>query len=222
MRFLFYYFLFRLLGNPFLAIIVIAFIYLIVDRQFIGLIPDFFKPLRRKSQIKNLQEEINLNPANVNAYKELGLLYLEEKKYKLASQYLLDTLDKLGEYADTHFYLGKAYYLGGQKEEGKKELEKAIEINSKVGYGEPYVYLLDAEINDTQNTEKIKDLINNLQHFGTTEILYKAGMVLKTFEKERANKMFNEALETYRMSPKHFKKVHRRWALLAKLNLLIK
>jgi len=223
LRFFLYYFIFQVfLRNPLLALIIIAFAYLIIDRQFIGLLPDVFKPYRRKTRIKNLKDEVEINPANVDAYKELGLLYLEEKKYQVAVEYFLKTLNKMEEYADIHFFLGKSYYLQGQSKKGTDELEKGLEINTKVGYGEPYVYLLEAEINTDKDPEKIEDLINNLERFGTPEILYKAGKVLVKYDLQRAKLMFKEALENYKASPRNFKKLHRRWAFLSKLNLISK
>ncbi|NLW25003.1 MAG: tetratricopeptide repeat protein [Clostridia bacterium] len=221
MRFFFYYFLFRiLLGNPILALIIIVFLYLLVDRQFIGLFPDIFKPFRRKARINKLKQEVSINPANVNAYKELGELYLEAKKYKDSVNYLEKTLGKMGEYADIHFYLGKAYYLLGEKEKGAEELKTAIEINTKVGYGEPYIYLLDREINTSRDPEVIKELLFSIERFGTPEILYKAGKVLLNHDRPRAREMFREAIDDYKKGPKHYRKTHRRWAFLARLNLI--
>lgn len=221
MRFLLYYFLFRVfLGNPLLALLIITFIYLMVDRQFIGLLPDIFKPFKRKSRIKALKETVKLNPADVNAYKEIGQLYLEEKNYQEAINNFLKTLGKMGEYADIHFYLGKAFYLQGQHEKGKEELLQALSINSKVGYGEPYIYLLETEIAGEKDRVEIKDLVEKIQRFGNPEILYKAGNILLKYDVQLGKDLLKEAVETYKGIPRNFRKLHRRWAFFARLKLI--
>ncbi|MFZ5945474.1 MAG: tetratricopeptide repeat protein [Bacillota bacterium] len=221
MRFLFYYFFFRMfLGNPLLALFIIVIIYLIIDQKFIGLFPDIFSPFKRKSRINSLKEEVRLNPANANAYKELGQLYLETKKYQESIGYFEKTLDKMGDYADNRFYLGKAYYLNGQKEKGQEQLTKALEINTKVGYGEPYIYLLDNLLSQGGDKLEINNMIENIHRFGTPEILYKAGDTLLKYGDSRGKDLLKEAVENYRGIPGNFKKIHRRWVFLARIKLI--
>jgi tetratricopeptide (TPR) repeat protein len=169
-----YYLIFRVfLGNSILALIMISIIYLLIDRQFIGLFPDFLKPFKRSGRIKALEEQVKLNPADVNAYRELGLSYLEGKKYSRAVHNFEKCLPKMDEYADIHFYLGKTLYFLGEKEKSQQEILKALNINPKVGYGEPYIYLLEYAINSA--SDKIEEYTENIERFGTPEILYKGG-----------------------------------------------
>ncbi|MFZ7101649.1 MAG: tetratricopeptide repeat protein [Peptococcaceae bacterium] len=221
MRYFFYWYLFRLfLGNPLLALLLVAVIYLVLDRQFIGLLPDIFKPFKRRSRINTLKEEVKLNPANVNAYKELGQMYLESKRYQEAIDYFEKALSKLGDYADVHFYLGKACFLYGQQEKGIEELQQALRLNSKVGYGEPYIYLLDYYIVRGKESAGIDAYLEQVERFGTPEILYKAGDVLLKHGDQRGKGLLREALANYKAIPGNFKKMHRRWALLAKLKTM--
>lgn len=220
LRFIYYYLIFRLfMGNPLLALFILFIIYAIVDRKFIGLMPDFFKPLKRKKRIKDLEENIKLNPSNTESYRELGYLYLEDKKYQKAINNFRKALDKMSQYAEIHLHLGKANYLLGNKDEGIEELLKALEISPKAGYGEPYIYLLDYEINKKKpSREIINQFIKNLHTYGTVENLYKGGRVLKSYDNVQANELLLDALETYKVSPKYLKKSNRRWAFLAKIN----
>ncbi|NLT95363.1 MAG: hypothetical protein GXW85_07485 [Clostridia bacterium] len=221
MRFFFYYLIFRIfLGNPLLALLILTVLYLLVDRRFIGLFPDFLRPFKRKSRIKELEEQVKINPANVDAYRELGLLYLEGKNYFNAVKSFEKCLDKMNEYADIHFGLGKALYFQGRKEQGSEEMLKALDINPKIGYGEPYIYLLENQLETERNLETINDYIEKIRQFGTPEILYKGGKQLLKYDDEKATQLLREALNTYRVIPGNFRKVHRRWALLARLKLL--
>ena len=217
---IFYLLFFRFyIPNPLAAFIVFYFLYTIVDRQFVSL-PDAFKPFKNRSKVKRLKDEIKLNPANANAYYELGQIYLEQKKYQASIDCFSKTLDKMGEYGEVYFYLGKALFHKGNEEEGIINISKAIEKDHKIGYGEPYVYLLKAELEKDNNQEQIEELVSSINKFGTPEIFYKAGIRIKALNKEMAKEMFKLALESYSGTPKHFKRTHRRWAILARLQML--
>jgi len=220
-RFFLYYFIFRIfLGNPLFALLIIFFLYLIIDRQFIGLFPDFLKPFKRSSRIKALKELVKLNPANVDGYRELGQLYLESKKYPQAVNYFEKCLEKMDEYADIHFHLGKGLYLMGQKEEGYREISKALSINPKIGYGEPYIYLLEYQLAHNPLPEKVNEYVKKTEQFGIPEILYKCGSVLLKHDSIKGKELLQEAVSNYKAIPGNFRKVHRRWVFLARLKLL--
>lgn len=222
MRFFFYYFLFRIfLGNPLLALIILYLLYLLIDRRFIGLFPDFLGPFKRKSRIKGLEEQVKINPANVDAYRELGQLYLEGKNYNQAVKCFEKCLAKMNDYADIHFGLGKGLFLMGRKDEGSVEILKALQINPKIGYGEPYIYLLENQLTNNKNdSEKIANYIQKIRQFGTPEILYKGGSHLYSYDQVKAKELLQEALNTYKAIPGNFRKIHRRWAFLTRLKLL--
>lgn len=216
----FYLFFFRFyVPNPIAAFLVFYLLYTVVDRQFVSL-PDAFKPFKNRSKIKRLKDEIKINPANVNAYYELGQIYLEQKKYQTSIDYFSKTVDKMGEYGEVYFYLGKALFHKGDREEGILNIKKAIDNDHKIGYGEPYVYLLVDELEKGKDREKIEDLVSSINRFGTPEIFYQAGIKIKNQNKEMAKDMFKSALESYAGTPRHFKRTHRRWAMLARLQLL--
>lgn len=59
-----YYILSRLTGNPLFAIVVLVVGYALLDKIYLGLLPDFFTPLKRYRRINNLLAELNINPAN--------------------------------------------------------------------------------------------------------------------------------------------------------------
>lgn len=221
MRFFFYYLVFRVfLHNPLLTLIILGVIYLLVDRRFIGLFPDFLRPFKRKQRIRELEEQVKINPANVNAYRELGQLYMEGKNYLSAVNSFEKCLDKMNEYADIHFGLGKGLYLLGRNEEGTEEMQKALNINPKIGYGEPYIYLLENQLANENNGEKINNYIQKIRQFGTPEILYKGGIKLYKYDQIKAKELLQEGLNTYQVIPRNFRKVHRRWAFLTRLKLL--
>lgn len=221
MRFVFYYLVFKIfLRNPLLTLFILVVLYLLTDRRFIGLFPDFLRPFKRKQRIRELEKQVQINPADVNAYRELGQLYMEGKNYLSAVNSFEKCLDKMNGYADIHFGLGKGLYFLGRKEEGMEEIHKALNINPKIGYGEPYIYLLENQLTNEYDGEKINNYIQKIRQFGTPEILYKGGVKLYKYDQVKAKELLQEGLNTYKVIPRNFRKVHRRWALLTRLKLL--
>ena len=51
LKFSLFVFLFWLIGNPFVAILVMLILLYLLDRRFVGLTPSVFKPLKRMSRI---------------------------------------------------------------------------------------------------------------------------------------------------------------------------
>lgn len=221
MKTFFLFYLFSLLtGNPLLALVLLIIIYGFIDRSYIGLMPDFLRPFKRKGRINDLKKELNLNPSNAIAAQELGVLLLETNKHQQALEYLEMALIKKNEYADIHFYLGVALTKNNRKVYAKKELEKAVEINKKINYGEPHYYLLGFALEENDE-KKVEEAIEEIYHYGSPQILFLTGKLLAANEKKpEAMKMFKEAIANYEGSPKFFRKIYRRWAYLSKIQLL--
>lgn len=72
--------LWRLLGNPFLAILVLLVIVYLLDRRFVGILPSVTKPFKRMGQISKLRTQIGMNPSDVSSKHELARLLIERKK----------------------------------------------------------------------------------------------------------------------------------------------
>lgn len=68
-------FLFWLLGNPFIAIIVMLLLLYLLDLCFIGIPPSILKPLKRLSRIRKLRQQIDQSPNDVYSKHELARKY---------------------------------------------------------------------------------------------------------------------------------------------------
>lgn len=221
--FFLYYLLRMFTGNPLAAIIGVLLIYTIVDKAYLGFLPDFTKGFRKKRQIKNSLMELNVNPENAQAAFVLGEYYFEKKKYEKALKYLSHHKLQKDESAKYYHYLGMTLMELGKTEEGKKYIEKALELNPRVGYGLPYIYLIDDEMKrHTPNKNKINAWEEEVERFGNTENLYKLGMIYKKQgDKETAKKLFSKVLIEYDYCPKGIRRIHRKWAILARVGKAI-
>lgn len=78
--------------------------------------------------IETFEEVIKIQPLNRGARHNLGMVYLEQNDLKNAEKYFKEAL-KLGENANTHFFLGLAYYQEGMPKDAKFECMKAMALD---------------------------------------------------------------------------------------------
>lgn len=214
------FFLFSLITlltrSPLLALAIIILIYVFVDRRFIGILPDFMAPLRRRARISELERTVRVNPHNGDALLDLGVLYYNRKQYRQAVDVLERAYEKMKEWPDVHFYLGAACYEAGDTWRGLAEIQEAVGINPRISHGFPYIYLIRAalEKKDTQCRD-IGELKNKLLRFGSVQAFFEAGKLFyKHREKSSAEKFFREVLENYRFSSPTFRRTYRRMAIM--------
>jgi len=201
--------------NPLLALLIVFLIYVFIDRTFIGILPDFAAPLRRRQRLGRLQREVEVNPYNANAQMELGELYFEHGDYKKAVYQLQKALVKMENSALAHYYLG-ASLLHLERAAGLQNLTKALAINPKVAQGYPYLYLL--KYGGKDSLASAEELQDNLLRYGSVGTFFEAGKYFKRAGQPKlAAKFFQEVLDIYRISAPGMRRRLRRKALYAKL-----
>ncbi len=218
--FFLYYLLSLLTGNPIFGLVLLIFIYILLDKTYLGFLPDFSRTFRRNTRINALLSELQVNPANANAAQELGILYFEKKKYREALAFLQKAHEKVKNSARLYLYMGMAYMELGERESGRTALVKAVELDRKAGHGLPYIYLLRYEMEG--NNQPVTNMEDHFSDFANTENFYRMGMVYKKAGRVReAEEMFRCALEEYAYVPKPLRRLHRKWAILSRLRLVL-
>lgn len=214
------YLILRFLGTPYFMIIIILILIYLFDRFFIGVFPNIFAPIKRRSTSKRLENELKINPANASNAMELGILYFNRKRYSKALEYLNKAYERIKDSDRLLLYRGMALVETGNKKEGIDNLKKAVEISEGTGYGLPYVYLLSNALeNQGISRDERKLLQDKFWKYANAENLYRMGMMYKKHgDREKAREMFDNAIKEYSYCPKNLKKLHRRWALLSWLN----
>ncbi len=199
-----------LLRNPLLALLVIIIIYVIIDRSFIGILPDFMAPLRHRRNMVELRRQIQVNPHNANAQLELGEASFLSGRYQEAVEYLEQALVKMDDSALARYYLGAAFFHLGRREESLEQLNEAIRLNPKIAHGYPYLYLLRHEYSS--------ELVENLLRYGAVKTFFEAGKYFKeTGNREDADRFFDEVLDAYRLSSPTMRRNFRNMYLYTKL-----
>lgn len=212
-----FFFLSYLLGNPIIAFIVILVLIYVVDRRFIGISPSLTKPFHRNRRIQALKREIELNPHHIRNKQDLGHLYLEKNQFRKALPFLTAAAEKMDDSAEVFYDLGVALIGLGQVDEGLSRIDRALELNPRVGYGDPYLFL--ARFHQSQgNQEKAASMLTRFHEVNasSSESYYRLGELYRAAgEQSRAREAYNEAIANYRISPRFKRKRDRRWAILA-------
>ncbi|MEC0091470.1 tetratricopeptide repeat protein [Paenibacillus macquariensis] len=214
LKFIGFMFLWRLVGNPFLAILIILVIVYLLDRRYVGVFPSLTKPYKRMKRISTLRREILMNPNDVTSKHELARLLIERKKFQEALK-LLDSIqvqfDHSAEYWDD---LGTVNLRLGHVQKGEEYILKALAINPRVKYGQPYLRLAGIyQHSDQQKAEKYVRAFQDI-HSSSSEASYLLGMMYKEMgRKQEANDAFRESIDIYRSLPKYKKRQERKWAV---------
>lgn len=213
-----FFILARLLGNPFLAILVLLIIVYLLDRKFVGIFPSVTKPFKRMNRISKLRAHVTMSPSDVSSKHELARLLIERKKYPEALR-LLESIETQSEDSAEYWDdLGTVKLKLGRIQEGEQHILRALELNPRVKYGRPYLRL--ADIYKSTDQSKAVSYVQEFQQIQSSscEGYYLLGMMYKSLGRiQDAKAAFQESIDLYRALPKYKKRQERKWAVLSML-----
>jgi tetratricopeptide (TPR) repeat protein len=210
--------LWRIVGNPFLALLILLVILYVLDRRYVGILPNIWRPFQLRRRASRLRIDLHANPHNTSAKLDLARILIERKKYQEALPYLEQTLPIMQESADVHYEIGLCQLKLGRIAKGESFMLKAIELNPRVKYGEAYLRLGEALApldpkRAAQFIEQFRDL-----HSSSVEAYYRLGQLYQQLgRQEDAKRAYREALDIYRGLPRYSRRQQRRWAWLARM-----
>lgn len=126
------------LRNPWFLFGVLIFLVL---RRFIPAPEVLFRTLGR---IGTLKAQVEANPANVTARRDLARMYLDLRRPGRAAALLGDALTRHPDSAELLYLLGLAEHRRRRHEAAIPSLVKAVELDARVAFGEPYLVAGDA------------------------------------------------------------------------------
>ena len=215
-KFIGFMLLWRLVGNPIVAILILVAVFYFLDRRYVGVFPSLTKPFKRMKKISKLRSQILMNPNDVSSKHELACLLIERKKYQEALEILNSIQVQFEHSAEYWDDLGTANLMLGHIEDGEGYILKALSINPRVKYGQPYLRL--ASIYQRSDHERVEKYVRQYQdiHSSSCEACYLLGMMYKEMGlKQEAQTAFSDSIDIYRSLPKYKKRQERKWAVLS-------
>lgn len=104
-----------------------------------------------------LKNASKLQPKNIEIYRSLGAIYIQQKKYKEAENTYKLLIGMAPENAEAHFYLGSIYNELKKKELCEKELKETLRI--KPDYHEALNFLGYIWVDENRNLDQAEAMI---------------------------------------------------------------
>lgn len=209
-------FLWWLTGSPLLALLLLAVLLYVLDRRYIGILPNVFKPLKTSARIRKVRQELALQPHSTSLKSELAGLLIDKKRYAEAAALLEQAGAAAPDSADAWYGLGLCRLKLGALEEGERLIGRALELNGRLRYGEPYLRLGEALART--EPDKALDYLRRLRDMQSSscEVYFRLGLILERMGRgDEAKEAYRESAAVYKALPKYKRKSERRWFLLS-------
>jgi len=220
-KFLLFALLTFLTGSPWTALLVLLALYLLFDIQYLGFARAAIDRIKTAGEIRELQADVALNPHNAAALSDLGRLLILNGRAQEAVAPLERAIGRMDDSDETNYYLGLAYLKTGREQEGEARITKALALNPRFRYGEPYLRLGEHYL-EGQRYEEALAMLHKLGeiHSSSVEGLYLLGEVHRRMGRiEQARESYRNGIAAFRRSPRYKRREERRWQWRARLAL---
>ncbi|MBI4572314.1 MAG: tetratricopeptide repeat protein [candidate division NC10 bacterium] len=211
------FFLFALLtwitGNPLLAILVI--IALSLPGWWAGsrYAWRLSRRMRAWGEAGRLRRALAVNPHDVKARTDLGAILVRQGRFREARAELEQAMPRADDLPEANYALGLCLLHDGEIERGRELVERALVLNPKFGYGEPYLRLGDfrtARDEWEQAAERYRQATGI--HSSSVEGWFKLGQALNHLgRRDEARSALQEAIASYRTAPWYQRAEARPW-----------
>lgn len=221
LKFFLFYLLWRITGNPILAILVLLIVFYVMERRYIGVLPSVTKPIKRRLQISSLQKQIQINPHDMPARLQLAECYMEAKRYSRGLQLLEDISTSMQADAEVLCNKGICQLALGRLAEGEQLVSDALRIDGRVRYGEPWLRLATAfaQADPKKSLAYLEEF--QKRNFSSCESWYRMARLQAHFGNlTESRRALEQCLQTYRVLPRFRKRQERRWVTLARFRMV--
>jgi len=216
------FFLFAILtwitGNPLLAILVI--IALSLPGWWAGsrYAWRLGRRMRAWGEAGRLRRALAVVPHDVKARTDLGAILVRQGRFREARAELEQAMPRADDLPEANYALGLCLLHDGEFERGRELVERALVLNPKFGYGEPYLRLGDfraARDEWEQAAERYRQATGI--HSSSVEGWFKVGQALNHLgRRDEGRSALQEAVSSYRTAPWYQRADGRPWVRRAR------
>jgi tetratricopeptide (TPR) repeat protein len=176
-------------------------------------LPDPVVLLRTWGRIRSLTRQVETNPANVIARRDLATLWIERLRPGKALELLVEADRRDPNNPEILYLTGVAKYRSGDAEGALDPLVRAVDIDPRVRFGEPYLVAGQALLKLDRH-EEAEDALERYARVTSSSVqgLYLLGKARAARgDREGASKAFGEARTTFWQLPGFKKRGQTSW-----------
>jgi tetratricopeptide (TPR) repeat protein len=200
--------------------LLVGLVVLFLLRRFI---PDPWVLFRTFGRISTLRRQIDANPQNVTARRDLAVIYLERLRPGAALELVQQALKRFPDDAELLYLEGLALHRKGRHEQAIGPLVKAVQLDPRVRFGQPYLVAGDALTALGRHDEAV-DSYERFVHASGSSIeghVKLARALKRTKDAEGHKKALDEAFVTWRTIPGYARRKQLGWWLRAHVDSLV-
>jgi tetratricopeptide (TPR) repeat protein len=170
---------------------------------FRGFLPDPVVYLQTSGRIRALRSDADANPSNVRARRDLAELYLLRMRPKKALAVLDEARRRAPDDAELLYLTGVARVRSGDPEGALEPLVRAVDIDPRIRFGEPYLVAAKALV----ELRRLEEAVDALEHYvrtNTSSVQAHARLALlhhRLGDRDAARSSLREALATWSALP---------------------
>lgn len=186
-------------------------------------IPDPWVYVRTFGRISALNRQIEANPSNVTARRDLAVIYLDRMRPGRAAELLADARKRFPDDAELLFLTGLAAFRQGKYEQALDPLVQSVDRDPRLRFGEPYLLAGDAlsELGRTEEAIDAYDRYLSTSSSSVEGLVKKARAHRRLGEKDAAKNDLDEALRTWGQIPGFQRRKQVGWWLRAQLDRVL-
>lgn len=180
-------------------------------------VPDPVVLFRTMGRIQALRRQIDANPANVTARRDLAMVYVERLRPGRALELLDEARKRSPDDAELLYLTGLAHHKKGSAEQALEPLVKSVQIDPRVRFGEAYLVAGDA-LRKLGRTDDAVDAYERYVATNTSSIEGHVKLALAhraAKDEKSAKKALDEAFSTWAQIPGYKRRKELAWWLYA-------
>lgn len=200
--------------------LLVGIVVLFLARRFI---PDPWVLFRTFGRISQLRRQIDANPQNVTARRDLAVIYLDRLRPGAALELVDQALKRFPDDAELLYLKGLAHHRRGEDAQALGPLVRAVELDRRVRFGQPYLVAGDA-LAALGRYEEAVDSYERFVHASGSSIeghVKLARALKRTKDIEGRKKALDEAFVTWRSIPGYARRNQVGWWMRAHLDALV-
>lgn len=196
--------------------LLVGIVVLFLLRRFI---PDPWVLFRTMGRISSLRRQIETNPANVTARRDLASIYLERLRPGAALELLDKARERFPDDAELLYLKGLAHVRRREHEAALEPLVRAVAIDPRVRFGQPYLLAGDA----LMALGRTEEALDSYERFVATQSSSIEGHVklaaahAAAKDAPAAKKSVEDALSTWKQVPAYVRRAQLGWWLRAQV-----